>query len=137
MEENITNQNQSNIPDSKKENIINPNQFIYDEKNYWGTLMSQTLPNCINAVGAIYFFLSLIGGIYLITISFTSEERLIHNYLGPDIEHVPIINYFSLSWGIVGILSSLLVLFATMGMARIIRQNIQILENQKTDKSKT
>ena len=131
MEENITNQNQSNIPDSKKENIINPNQFIYDYKNYWETLTSKTLPNCINAVGAIYFFLSFFGGIYLIAISFQTNSVYIDRFEGYRYEKI--INYFSLSWGIVGILSSLLVLFTTMGIARIIRQNIQILENQKNN----
>jgi hypothetical protein len=79
-----------------------------DEKN----LSSKYLSLWIQAVGTIYFCLSLIGGIYLII---TATD----------------VNYFFRSIGIIGIISSLIVLLICLGVAKIIKQNIYIINKLK------
>jgi hypothetical protein len=110
-----------NIPDSAR-----ATSGEQDEKN----LSSKYLPLWIQVIGTIYFCLSLIGGIILIV---TSTET--HTVYTPGLfsreDVVTTVNYFYRSMGIVGIISSLVVLLICLGVAKIIEQNIFIINKIK------
>ena len=104
--------------EKQKNNLRVSNQSLSSFAPY---LVSAHLAILLRVVGWIYFLLSLVGGIYLI-----SNAK---QFLYSSFEYV--INYYYMALGIVGIFSSLIVLLICVGIARIIEQNIFIINRKK------
>jgi hypothetical protein len=104
--------------EKQKNNLRVSNQSLSSFAPY---LVSSHLAILLRVVGWIYFLLSLVGGIYLIANA--------KQFLYSSFEYV--VNYYYMALGIVGIFSSLIVLLICVGIARIIEQNIFIINSKK------
>ncbi len=90
-------------------------------------LLSKTIITVLNSIGIIYFFLGLVGGAALL---FTSVKEV---YVPPSGlfeqgTYKTVINNSFVVYGIMGIISSIVVWAICFGIARIIEQNIYLIQ---------
>jgi len=116
----------SNLEEQKNTGIyIPPIQKGWTQKDY---LCGKGTRNGLYAVGWIYFLLGLLGGLILI---FNSKETHYERGSLYSIgETVTTTNYFNLAFGVVGIISCAIVLLLCLGLARVMEQNIYLINKE-------
>ena len=86
-------------------------------------LQSVSLAGGLKFIGWLYLLISLIGGIVLI-----AKSKVTHIESLYTMEYSTSINYAYRALGIMGIITSLIVLLVCLGIAKIIQQNAYLLK---------
>ena len=102
-----------------------------EEKLHFEKLQSDRIAYLLKIAGWIYFGLSLIGGVILILSA--SEQIYVSNGFYSAGKYVERFNTAYLAFGIVGILSSIIILLICLGLALIIEQNIMLIQKKKSN----